>query len=313
VVGITDANGTLTSQQRYLPFGEVRTDVSSPNVPATDYGYTGQRNLDNDIGLMDYKARFYSSYLMRFIQPDMLIPDATNPQAWNRFSYGLNNPISFNDPSGHDPLLIIGIIIGVAFLAGLATFAYINNPQAFSPPPTPISVATPSPTRTPTLNPTISSLLTATPTGTITPVAEHYLQQGPTSTPTPKPSPTAINPIDMINSAINDTAEPYAPSISDVMECAPQDKVCNFIYTLDRASNTFLLSVQAGKQLLSDHPLNDRNNQVCPVVSGANSCPYTTRTPTATSSPTRTSTPRTPTWTPTLPFRTPTSTATYAY
>ncbi len=46
VVATTDSTGTLTSQQRYLPFGGVRTDVPTTNVPSTDYGYTGQRNLD---------------------------------------------------------------------------------------------------------------------------------------------------------------------------------------------------------------------------------------------------------------------------
>jgi RHS repeat-associated protein len=53
-------------------------------------------------GLMDYRARFYSPYLNRFLQPDTLIPDAQNPQAWNRFSYVRNNPILYNDPTGHN-------------------------------------------------------------------------------------------------------------------------------------------------------------------------------------------------------------------
>jgi|GEM_PF-3473239 len=101
VVATTDSNGTLTSQQRYLPFGGVRADVPSPNVPATDYGYTGQRNLDSNIGLMDYKARFYSPYLNRFIQPDNLIPSPANPQAFNRYTYVMNSPTNFNDPTGH--------------------------------------------------------------------------------------------------------------------------------------------------------------------------------------------------------------------
>jgi hypothetical protein len=35
------------------------------------------------------------------LQPDSLIPDPANPQAWNRFSYGLNNPLRYTDPSGH--------------------------------------------------------------------------------------------------------------------------------------------------------------------------------------------------------------------
>jgi hypothetical protein len=39
--------------------------------------------------------------LGRFLQPDTLIPDPANPQAWNRYSYVVNNPINLNDPSGH--------------------------------------------------------------------------------------------------------------------------------------------------------------------------------------------------------------------
>ena len=104
VVAITDATGTLTSQQRYLPFGAERTNVTTPNALSTDYGYTGQRKLDSGMGgLMDYKARFYSPYLNHFIQPDSLIPDPSNPQAWNRFSYVGDNPVGYSDPSGHKP------------------------------------------------------------------------------------------------------------------------------------------------------------------------------------------------------------------
>jgi hypothetical protein len=35
------------------------------------------------------------------LQPDSLIPDPSNPQTWNRYSYVRNNPINFNDPTGH--------------------------------------------------------------------------------------------------------------------------------------------------------------------------------------------------------------------
>jgi hypothetical protein len=42
-----------------------------------------------------------SSYINHFIQPDTLIPDPSNPQAWNRYAYVLNNPVRFNDPSGY--------------------------------------------------------------------------------------------------------------------------------------------------------------------------------------------------------------------
>ncbi|MFZ5904487.1 MAG: RHS repeat domain-containing protein [Chloroflexota bacterium] len=99
VVAVTNASGTLTSQQCYLPFGEVRTIPDSP-ITITDFGFTGQRALSGT-GLMDYRARFYSPYLNRFIQPDSMLPNAANPQEFNRYSYVNNAPINFNDPSGH--------------------------------------------------------------------------------------------------------------------------------------------------------------------------------------------------------------------
>ena len=42
-----------------------------------------------------------SPYINRFVQPDTLIPDLSNPQSWNRYSYVTNRPVNFNDPTGH--------------------------------------------------------------------------------------------------------------------------------------------------------------------------------------------------------------------
>lgn len=50
---------------------------------------------------MDYKARFYSPLLGRFIQPDTITPGG--PQGLNRYSYVNNSPINFNDPTGNRP------------------------------------------------------------------------------------------------------------------------------------------------------------------------------------------------------------------
>jgi RHS repeat-associated protein len=98
VVAITDNNGSILSQQRYLPFGQVRTDVGT--VTQTDLGFTGQRN-NSGLGLMDYHARDYDPALGRFIQPDTIVPSAISPQSWNRYSYVYNDPVGLSDPSGH--------------------------------------------------------------------------------------------------------------------------------------------------------------------------------------------------------------------
>src|SRR5262245_10663102 len=44
---------------------------------------------------------FISPYINRFLQPDTIIPNPANPQSGNRFSYTLNRPVNWNDPSGH--------------------------------------------------------------------------------------------------------------------------------------------------------------------------------------------------------------------
>jgi RHS repeat-associated protein len=95
---VLDDSGAVLSEQRYLPFGQVREDVGA--ITQTDFGYTFQRNLP-DTGLMDYNARFYSQQNHRFSQPDTDVPEPGNPQALNRYSYTLNNPVRYTDPTGH--------------------------------------------------------------------------------------------------------------------------------------------------------------------------------------------------------------------
>jgi hypothetical protein len=52
---------------------------------------------------MYYNARFYDPYLNHFTQPDSIVPDPSNSQAWDRYAYAFNNPVKYNDPSGHCP------------------------------------------------------------------------------------------------------------------------------------------------------------------------------------------------------------------
>jgi RHS repeat-associated protein len=66
----------------------------------TDKLFTGQR-LD-DTGLYYYGARYYDPAIGRFISSDTIVQNPANPQTLNRYSYCLNNPLKYIDPSGHD-------------------------------------------------------------------------------------------------------------------------------------------------------------------------------------------------------------------
>ncbi|MCP4964916.1 MAG: RHS repeat-associated core domain-containing protein [bacterium] len=50
---------------------------------------------------MHYNARYYDPLVGRFISADTIVPDPSNPQALNRYSYVTNNPVRYTDPTGH--------------------------------------------------------------------------------------------------------------------------------------------------------------------------------------------------------------------
>ena len=94
-----NASGGLYGRLLYKAWGEQRW--SSGTTPTT-YRYTGQRS-ESSLGLYYYGARWYDPNLSRWLQPDSIVPLAVEGvQAWDRYAYVNNNPIKYNDPTGHD-------------------------------------------------------------------------------------------------------------------------------------------------------------------------------------------------------------------
>ena len=63
------------------------------------------KERDTESGLDYMDARYYGSSMGRFMSPDPLMatPERLlDPQEWNMYSYGRNNPLSFSDPTGLD-------------------------------------------------------------------------------------------------------------------------------------------------------------------------------------------------------------------
>jgi RHS repeat-associated protein len=66
----------------------------------TDRLFTGQREVAG-LGIYHYGARFYSPKLGRFLSADPMGQSIANPQGFNRYSYALNNPVRYTDPTGY--------------------------------------------------------------------------------------------------------------------------------------------------------------------------------------------------------------------
>ena len=94
---ITDNNADIKQEVFYYPFGEIKTNTGSD---IASHKFTGQE-FDGETGLYYYNARYYDPKLARFVSADTIVPDPRNPQALNRYSYVINNPIKYIDPSGH--------------------------------------------------------------------------------------------------------------------------------------------------------------------------------------------------------------------
>ena len=98
---ITDDTERAKEIIEYKPYGEfARHDFYGGGEEVANFYFTGQR-LDDEVGLYYYGARYYDSSLGRFITPDTIVQDPSDPQTLNRYSYCGNNPINRVDLDGH--------------------------------------------------------------------------------------------------------------------------------------------------------------------------------------------------------------------
>lgn len=118
VNGAVDRQGNTRFPARYDPFGApLEREANSP-LP----GFQG-RPYDPASGLYNFRARHYDADAGRFISPD---PN-TNPYVpgtLNGYSFGLNNPFRYTDPTGKIiPLIIFGAVMGASYFGARYFFS----------------------------------------------------------------------------------------------------------------------------------------------------------------------------------------------
>ena len=107
---IASSAGTADVNESFSAFGTRRNPTTWTGPPTTSdlntiaslsrQGYTFQTALGQSMGLNHMNGRVEDAILGRFLSPDPHIPDPTNAQSYNRYSYVRNNPLTRVDPTG---------------------------------------------------------------------------------------------------------------------------------------------------------------------------------------------------------------------
>jgi RHS repeat-associated protein len=90
------ANGSIKTDIIFYPFGQV---WAYDNWDELQF-FGGMENWDWTNGLGYTPNRTYRANHGRWLSPDPLAGDISNPQSLNRYAYVLNNPATLTDPTG---------------------------------------------------------------------------------------------------------------------------------------------------------------------------------------------------------------------
>lgn len=106
VRAVSNQTGDLIERHDLLPYGEdCTTSPCNTALPGTNTKRFTGKERDSESGLDYFGARYYGSKIGRFTTVDPALTMQENildPQRWNRYAYGRDNPLRFVDPDGRD-------------------------------------------------------------------------------------------------------------------------------------------------------------------------------------------------------------------
>jgi RHS repeat-associated protein len=117
ITAVSDISGQLVQEFSYDAFGKRRQadwSAGQPQFPSGEFdfrsrGFTGHMAAASD--LIHMGGRMYDAVLGRFLSPDPLVQSLVNRQAFNRYSYVLNNPLGYTDPSGYFVKRVVNAVV----------------------------------------------------------------------------------------------------------------------------------------------------------------------------------------------------------
>lgn len=118
IISIYAGDGTQVYSASYDAWGKQTVTM---NKIGFIRGYCGHEML-NDYQIINMNGRLYDPVLGRFLSPDNFVQTPDFSQNYNRYSYCLNNPLKYTDPSGElfgiDDLVWFGAAMG-AFMGAM--------------------------------------------------------------------------------------------------------------------------------------------------------------------------------------------------
>jgi RHS repeat-associated protein len=130
ILTVTDDAGAIVAEQSFDAWGRKRnptnwTYTAIPAVPVWLYrGYTGHEHLPQ-FGLINMNGRMYDPVVGRMLSVDNYVHGGT--QGFNRYSYAMNNPLKYTDPSG-EVFILATIAIGAAIGGTFNLITHWNTP-----------------------------------------------------------------------------------------------------------------------------------------------------------------------------------------
>ena len=97
VTGILTETANLTNSYQYDSYGNLTSGTADG---VNYYGYNGE-STNVKTGLQYLRARYYNAENGTFTTEDSDLGTTENPLTRNRYAYTSNNPVNYDDPTGH--------------------------------------------------------------------------------------------------------------------------------------------------------------------------------------------------------------------